>query len=102
MSPFTHAARGNMTPQRVARIFAAHDGRCHVCKRKLRAGDDYEIDHVVALAKGGTDDDSNCAPCCTGCHLIKTGDDVSDAAKSKRVYTKTHVPKRFRQGRGWR
>ena len=102
MNPFEHAPRGSMHPARVARVFAAHDGRCHVCKRKLRAGDDYEIDHVLALAKGGADDDSNLAPCCAGCHTIKTGGDVSDAAKSKRVYTKANVPKRFRKSKGWR
>ncbi len=85
MNPFHHHSRGSMHPARVARIFTAHGGLCHVCKRKLRPGDD-----------------SNLAPCCSGCHTIKTGGDVSDAAKIKRVATKHMVPKRFKQGRGWR
>lgn len=101
MSAFHHERRGAMTPQRIARIFAANDGRCHICGRKLRPGDDYEIDHKTALACGGTDDDANLAPACEWCHAQKTGDDVSSAAKGKRVATNHTVPKRFRQSK-WR
>ena len=101
MSAFVHDPRRAMTPARVARIFAAHDGKCHECKRKLRAGDDYEIDHVLALATGGSDDDANCAPICSGCHLVKTKGDVTAAAKIKRVATGHTVPRKFRQSRGW-
>lgn len=39
MSAFHHDRRGSMSPQRVARIFAAHGGCCHICGRKLRPGD---------------------------------------------------------------
>lgn len=99
--PFEHHKRGVMTERRVAEIFAKCGGRCQGCKRKLMAGDDYEIDHIVALAKGGTDEDGNLQVLCAGCHLIKTGGDISDAAKSKRVYVKANVPKKFRQSR-WR
>lgn len=98
---FTHATRGAMTPKRVAKIFEACGGRCHVCKRKLRAGDGYEIDHIIALSRGGTDDDANLAPCCDWCHGTKTSEDVSDAAKGKRIAIK-QVPSRFKQKRGWR
>ena len=44
--------RPDRTPARIARIFAAHDGKCHVCRRKLRPGDDYDIDHVLAQPFG--------------------------------------------------
>jgi 5-methylcytosine-specific restriction endonuclease McrA len=102
MSPFQHERRGAMTERRVAEVFAKCGGRCQCCQRKLMAGEDYEIDHVIALSKGGTDDDSNLQVLCEGCHLIKTGGDISDAAKSKRVYVKAKVPKRFRKNKGWR
>lgn len=99
MSPFRHDARGSMHAARVARIYAANDGRCHECGRKLGPQDEYEIDHKIALARGGTDDDANLAPICEGCHIIKTRDDVEEAAKIKRVATKHTVPKKFRKSK---
>ena len=99
---FRHAARGSMTPQRIARIFQACAGCCHVCGRKLGPSDDYAIDHVIALENGGTDDDSNLAPCCDWCHRTeKTPDDHALAGHGRRMATKHVVPKRFRQKRGW-
>ena len=101
MSPFSHDKRGSITPQRVARIFAKNDGRCHECGRKLGPADDYEIDHKIALSRGGTDDDKNLAPICEGCHIIKTRDDISEAARIKRTATKHTVPKKFMASK-WR
>lgn len=100
-NPFQHDKRGSMTPQRVARIFAANDGRCHCCGRKLGPADDYEIDHKIALARGGTDDDDNLAPICEGCHIIKTKGDVTEAARTKRTATRHTVPSKYRQSK-WR
>ncbi len=96
MNPFAHEKRRAMTPRRIAEIFARDDGRCQCCKRKLRAGDDYEVDHIIALSKGGSDDDTNLQILCSGCHAIKTPGDISDAAKSKRTYTKSKVPGRYK------
>lgn len=101
-NPFTHAKRGSMTPQRMARIFAARDGKCHKCGRKLRPGDDYDFDHIIALENGGTDEDSNIAPCCDWCHIEKTSDDHAAAGHSRRVYSKHVVPKKLSRKRGWR
>ncbi len=99
---FQHAKRGSMTAQRIARIFQACGGRCHKCSRKLGPGDDYDIDHVVALENGGTDDDTNLAPCCDWCHVEKTADDHGQAGHGRRMATRHTVPKRFRQSKGWR
>lgn len=101
-NPFMHDRRRAMTSGRVAQIFARCDGRCGTCRRKFRAAEDYEVDHIIPLSGGGTDDDDNLQILCPGCHLIKTGGDVSDAAKGKRRYVKHVVPKRFRQSKGWR
>lgn len=35
-----------------------------------------QVDHVVEVADGGTDDMSNLQSCCTPCHLTKTGKDA--------------------------
>ena len=102
MNPFVHEKRGSMTAQRLARIFANAGGRCHVCKRKLRPGDDWEADHINALCNGGKDDDENLAPICEGCHWEKTKHDVSEHAHGRRAYTKHVVPKRFRRSKAWR
>lgn len=101
MSPFTHHKRGSMTPHRVARIFAENSGKCHKCKRKMGPSDDYDIEHIVALENGGTDDDANLAPCCEWCHQKKTADDHSSHAKGVRAFVNYAVPKRLRKKRGW-
>lgn len=99
---FTHAKRGSMTAQRRARIFEAGGGRCAGCGRKLGPADDWDIDHRIAIENGGSDEDSNLHVLCDWCHDVKTADDHGQAAKGRRVMTKHSVPKRFRQGRGWR
>lgn len=101
MTPFTHSPRGSMTPRRRAEIFAAHHCRCHKCKRKLGPADDWDVDHVIALENGGTDDETNLAPCCDWCHVEKTSDDHATGGHGRRMATKHMVPKRFRT-KGWR
>jgi 5-methylcytosine-specific restriction endonuclease McrA len=91
-----------MTPQRRAKIFGDHDGRCYVCTRRLTARDHWDIDHVLALERGGTDDDSNLAPICEHCHSIKTGEDHAAGGHIRRTYTKHVVPSAFRRSKAWR
>lgn len=104
MSPFTHEKRRRISPKERAEIFAAHDGKCASCGRKIRIGQDWdvgEIDHEIALERGGTNEPSNLRPLCEFCHTAKTSDDHSDASKAKRVFIKQHVPGRFRRSRSW-
>lgn len=116
-NPFTHAPRGSMSAQRVARIFVMRDGRCGVpardedgialhwgdgCGWKFGVKGDYEIDHILALERGGTDDDSNLQLLCAACHSKKTPDDHATAGRMRRSFTVMVVPKRFRKGKGWR
>lgn len=101
-NPFTHDRRGSMTAQRRARIFAAAESRCHKCKRKLGPADFWDVDHVIALENGGTDDDANLAPCCDWCHVEKTADDHEKAGRGRRAYTRHFVPGQFRKAKGWR
>lgn len=99
---FQHAPRGSMTPQRALRIFQARGGHCADCKRKLGPQDDWDVDHVIALENGGTDDDSNLQVLCEWCHKPKTADDHGKAAKGRRMAVKHQVPRKFKQRRGWR
>lgn len=73
-------------PQRVrVRNFDEYDGRCHVCGRKIGAGEDWETDHVKAIVNGGENRESNLAPICSWCHADKTADDVAEKSS---VYAK--------------
>jgi 5-methylcytosine-specific restriction enzyme A len=87
------------------RIFDRYDGRCHWSGIMIRPGDDWDVDHVVALINNGENRESNMAPILRGKpHKEKTARDVAEKA---RVYRKraTHLglkkPKRKLQGRGF-
>jgi 5-methylcytosine-specific restriction protein A len=73
----THLAKSGWQQQRDAkRIMRRQGGVCHVCGQ---AGAD-QVDHVVPLSEGGSDDDANKAPIHSEpCHRVKT------AAESKRA-----------------
>lgn len=42
------------------RIYVRDEGRCWRCGQQV-AWDDYDLDHIVARALGGSDDESNLA-----------------------------------------
>lgn len=73
-----------MSPMRRLRIFEAHRGVCCLCETKIKAGDTWTIEHMRALALGGTDTDDNCAPAHEACRRIKDKTDVAAIAKAKR------------------
>lgn len=71
-----------VAPPRVRlRIFDATDGRCHVCGRKIHAGEYWQCDHVVALVNGGPNAEHNLAPACRNCCYAKTAEDVAEKSK---------------------
>jgi 5-methylcytosine-specific restriction protein A len=47
-------------PPRVRlRVFDGAAGRCHLCGRKIGAGEYWQCDHVVAICNGGSNRESN-------------------------------------------
>jgi len=77
--------RPAMSKARRLRLFARDGGLCHLCKRKVLAGEDYELDHIIPWALAFNDDDDNLRVAHKACHRTnKTGDDVSRIAKAKR------------------
>lgn len=71
-----------MPPPRVRlRIFNRHEGICHISKRKIAAGERWQLDHIVALIDGGANVESNLAPALTEPHKQKTKQEVSRKAK---------------------
>ncbi len=76
-------------PPRVRlRVFDKHDGICHISGRKINPGDNWELDHIVALVNGGKNDESNLAPALKDAHKPKTAADVAAKAKTDRVRKK--------------
>jgi 5-methylcytosine-specific restriction endonuclease McrA len=99
-------ARKRWSAKARLRIFLARDGRCHVCQGRITAGEPWELDHVIALALGGDDEEHNLAPAHKkGCHAGKTAkEDVPAIAKAKRrqiAHLGASAPKRPIQSRGF-
>lgn len=84
-------ARKGMTPARRRRILAAYDGRC--ARLDCEETEGLEIDHIIALALGGKDEDANLEPLCRHHHAAKTVRDVKMIARSKRLEKKHFGPK---------
>lgn len=72
-------------PPRVRlRVFDRHAGRCHLSDRKIRPGELWDCDHVVALINGGEHRESNLAPALRDKHRQKTAEDVAEKAVTYR------------------
>lgn len=77
-------------PPRVRlRVFEAYGGRCHWSGQKIKPGDQWDVDHVVALINGGENRESNLAPILRGKpHKEKTAADVAVKSKVARMKAK--------------
>lgn len=72
---------GSRQQARARAVLHMHDGICHVCEYP---GSD-EVDHVIPLAEGGADDDSNLRPIHSDpCHREKT---QAEAQRARRKGT---------------
>lgn len=73
-------------PDRVRlRVFMDHEGYCWLSKRKIAAGEPWDLDHKIALINGGEHRESNLAPALRDKHRAKTAEDV---AEKSAVYRK--------------
>ena len=76
-------------PARVKlRIFEANDGRCHWTGKKIMPGDEWDVEHVIALCNGGQHRESNMAPILREKHPEKTRRDLKTKAKIDRTRKK--------------
>jgi hypothetical protein len=62
-------APGTHTAEDVQAQYDRQKGRCYYCHKKL--DDKYHIDHVIPLAKGGSDGPENLVVACQFCNLSK-------------------------------
>lgn len=76
-------AEGSHTASDVKTIFESQRGLCANCKGKLfKSGDKkYHVDHIMPLAKGGSNDKYNLQCLCPACNLKKQAKDPVDWAK---------------------
>jgi len=80
------------------RIFERHSGVCGISGRRIRPGERWELDHVVALVNGGLNDERNLIPVLYACHKQKTREDV--ALKSRNYRKKAyHLGVKRKKGR---
>jgi 5-methylcytosine-specific restriction protein A len=79
----------SMPPPRVRlRIFERCGGVCHRSGRKIRAGDKWALDHVIALINGGRNDELNLAPILDEEHKVKSAEDLAIKSKTYRMASK--------------
>lgn len=71
-----------------ARVFDRANGVCHLCSGKITVADKWDVDHILALALGGADDESNFAPAHKRCHQTKSASDVGMIRKADRQRAK--------------
>lgn len=76
-------------PPRVRlRVFDRYGGKCYLSGHKIRPGDAWEIEHVIAIATGGENRESNLAPALKDKHREKTDDDMAIKSKIARLRAK--------------
>ena len=81
-------------PPRVrVRVFDNALGRCHLCGRKISAGEYWQCDHVVALVNGGENRERNLGPACRNCCYTKTAEDLAEKSDSAQKRKKHILPK---------
>ena len=65
--------------------FLRANGNCAQCALKITPGKRWDIDHVIPLALGGSNEASNLQILCQPCHTQKTRTDLSANAKARRI-----------------
>ncbi len=78
--------RRTLTTAHKVAIFLAAQCRCHICGALINPQHElWEVEHVIPLAMGGKDDETNLRPAHKSCHAPKTVLDQSSIAKAKRL-----------------
>lgn len=70
---------GKLSSDIVPRLMKLQKGKCRACGKPLK--NDYHIDHITSLAKGGTNTDNNCQLLHSKCNLSKGARDPYEHAQ---------------------
>lgn len=71
-------ALGHFTRKQFRELCAIYSNKCLCCGEKLK----LEADHIVPLARGGSDDISNIQPLCRNCNAQKATDSIDYRPKN--------------------
>ncbi len=96
-SPWHHEPRKFLTEQQAAKLFLERGGVCGQCGLKLMAGDDWIVEHTLALENGGTNDWSNLTLTCAWCKPKKDAQDHATAGHGRRMAAKNIISKSMRK-----
>lgn len=76
-------------PMRVkVRVFERYGGICYLSKRRIQAGEAWEVEHVIAISCGGQNREANLAPALKEPHREKTNADLKVKSKIARIRAK--------------
>lgn len=73
--------RGSAGVRDRERIRARDCGLCQECKRQGKTTLGAAVDHIIALWKGGSDEDDNKELLCIPCHDAKTAREAAERAR---------------------
>lgn len=79
----TERVRGRAAQRNRERILRRDSGLCQACLRRQRITIGHEVDHIIGLEQGGSDDDSNKELLCHECHTDKTARDNGKRSKTR-------------------
>lgn len=96
-SPWHHDPRIRLTEQQVAKLFLERNGCCRECGRKLAPGQDYIVEHIIALECGGSNEWDNLGITGLCCKSIKDARDHTRAGKQRRTATRHLVSRSMRK-----
>lgn len=86
-------------PDRVKiRIFDRYHGRCYLSDRKILPTDKWQCEHIIAIANGGQNRESNLAPALIEPHKVKTKADRRVQSKIYKI-RKRHLGLKRPKGR---
>jgi 5-methylcytosine-specific restriction endonuclease McrA len=72
---------GILSPDIVQRLFVSQRGRCACCGTRL--GESFHLDHIIPIAKGGTNTDENVQLLTPTCNLQKGTKDPIEFMRSR-------------------
>lgn len=76
-------AEGSHTAEDIQRQYQAQKGKCYYCQCKV--GDNYHVDHVIPLARGGSNSPENLVISCPNCNQSKGAKLPSEWAQGGRL-----------------
>lgn len=88
--------RRRYTEEEKRKIFESTDGRCHLCWQPLRFecyGQEWEIDHSRAVARGGSNYLRNLKPAHISCNRSKKDRDSRSVRRAKGAPTRAPLSK---------